>query len=171
MGADVARRALVAGRLATQVLPGTGTLDAIGVASARVAAGALDVLATRLGVQRRDRLPRLVGVMFATPWIVQAATRSGQRISQLRAIIVTGVGSDRVPSGGPQALPAVDRRVLGLVRDRCGLPGDRARPPGGEPLDGPVEVVETFIGGEEPDPRGGRAKGKKALVAIAFERI
>jgi len=36
-------------------------------------------------------------------------------------------------------------------------------------LAGTVEVDETFIGGEEPGLRGGRAKGKKALVGIAVE--
>jgi transposase-like protein len=34
-----------------------------------------------------------------------------------------------------------------------------------------VEVDETFIGGEEPGLRGGRAKGKKVLTAIAVEVI
>ena len=43
--------------------------------------------------------------------------------------------------------------------------------PGRELLHGRVEVDETFIGGEEPGLRGGRTKGKKALVAIAVERI
>ncbi len=33
-----------------------------------------------------------------------------------------------------------------------------------------VEVDETYFGGEEPGLRGGRAKGKKSLVAIAVER-
>jgi transposase-like protein len=32
-----------------------------------------------------------------------------------------------------------------------------------------VEVDETYVGGEEPGLRGGRAKGKKVLVAIAIE--
>ena len=41
--------------------------------------------------------------------------------------------------------------------------------PGREPLTGPVEVDETYIGGKEPGLAGGRAKGKKALVAIAIE--
>ncbi len=41
--------------------------------------------------------------------------------------------------------------------------------PGRERLTGTVEVDETFIGGEEPDLRGGRAKGKKSLVGIAVE--
>ncbi len=36
-------------------------------------------------------------------------------------------------------------------------------------LAGTVEVDETYIGGEEPGLRGGRAKGKKALVGIAVE--
>jgi hypothetical protein len=41
--------------------------------------------------------------------------------------------------------------------------------PGRERLSGRVEVDETFIGGEEPGLRGGRAKGKKSLVAVAVE--
>jgi len=43
--------------------------------------------------------------------------------------------------------------------------------PGRERLNGTVEVDETFIGGEEPGLSGGRAKGKKALVGIAIERL
>ncbi len=41
--------------------------------------------------------------------------------------------------------------------------------PGRERLVGTVEVDETFIGGEEPGLRGGRAKGKKSLVGVAVE--
>ena len=41
--------------------------------------------------------------------------------------------------------------------------------PGRERLTGVVEVDETFIGGEEPGLRGGRARGKKVLTGIAVE--
>src|SRR5512144_166529 len=41
--------------------------------------------------------------------------------------------------------------------------------PGRDRLTGTVEVDETFIGGEEAGLAGGRAKGKKALVAVAVE--
>ena len=41
--------------------------------------------------------------------------------------------------------------------------------PGRERLTCVVQVDETYIGGVEPGLRGGRAKGKKALVAIAVE--
>ena len=41
--------------------------------------------------------------------------------------------------------------------------------PGRELLAGTVEVDETYIGGEEPGLRGGRARGKKSLVGIAVE--
>jgi transposase-like protein len=43
--------------------------------------------------------------------------------------------------------------------------------PGRERLSGEVEVDESYFGGEEPGRRGGRAKGKKVLVAIAVERL
>ena len=32
-----------------------------------------------------------------------------------------------------------------------------------------VEVDETYIGGEEPELAGGRARGKKVLTGIAVE--
>src|SRR5665811_2272074 len=41
--------------------------------------------------------------------------------------------------------------------------------PGRELLSGQVEVDETYIGGEEAGLAGGRARGKKALVAVAVE--
>jgi transposase-like protein len=41
--------------------------------------------------------------------------------------------------------------------------------PGRDLLADTVEVDETFIGGEEPGLRGGRQRGKKALVGIAVE--
>jgi len=41
--------------------------------------------------------------------------------------------------------------------------------PGRERLSGTVEVDETYIGGEEPGLRGGRARGKKVLVGVAVE--
>ena len=41
--------------------------------------------------------------------------------------------------------------------------------PGRDLLTGMVEVDETFIGGDEPGLRGGRAKGKKSLVGVAVE--
>lgn len=41
--------------------------------------------------------------------------------------------------------------------------------PGRDRLTGTVEVDETYIGGAEPGLRGGRAKGKKALVGVAVE--
>ena len=43
--------------------------------------------------------------------------------------------------------------------------------PGRDRLTGTVEVDETYVGGEEPGLRGGRAKGKKVLVGVAIEVI
>ena len=42
--------------------------------------------------------------------------------------------------------------------------------PGRERLSGVVEVDETYIGGEEPGLRGGRAKGKKVLTCVSVEQ-
>jgi hypothetical protein len=41
--------------------------------------------------------------------------------------------------------------------------------PGRDRMAGTVEVDETFIGGDEPGLRGGRAPGKKVLTGIAVE--
>jgi len=41
--------------------------------------------------------------------------------------------------------------------------------PGRDRLAGRVEVDETYIGGQEPGLRGGRAHGKKVLTCIAVE--
>jgi len=41
--------------------------------------------------------------------------------------------------------------------------------PGRDRLAGTVEVDETYMGGEEPGLRGGRARGKKVLTGIAVE--
>ena len=41
--------------------------------------------------------------------------------------------------------------------------------PGRERLAGRVEMDETYIGGEEPGLRGGRAYGKKVLTGVAVE--
>jgi transposase-like protein len=41
--------------------------------------------------------------------------------------------------------------------------------PGRDRLSGVVQVDETYIGGDEPGLRGGRARGKKVLTGIAVE--
>ena len=57
----------------------------------------------------------------------------------------------------PTAWAMLHRLRPGLVR------------PGRDRLAGIVEVDETYIGGDEPGLRGGRAKGKKVLAGIAVE--
>jgi hypothetical protein len=60
-----------------------------------------------------------------------------------------------------------------VLRDRLGDAARTAlglRPSGPRPSQRGVEVDETYIGGEEPGLRGGRQKGKKALVIVAVEQ-
>jgi transposase-like protein len=76
---------------------------------------------------------------------------SKQGVSAREAMRDLGIGSYRTAWGMCQRL----RRVL--VR------------PGRERLSGVVEVDETFVGGVEPGLAGGRARGKKSLVAVAVE--
>ncbi len=59
---------LAAGRVATAVIHGTATLDAVELVAAAVAAFALDVIGQRMQVRRADRLLVLAIVIFATPW-------------------------------------------------------------------------------------------------------
>ena len=68
---------------------------------------------------------------------------------------------------GPAA-HASDRVVPERVGDVAPVAFGADRP-GRELLSGQVEVDETYIGGEEAGLAGGRAKGKKALVAVAVE--
>ena len=59
-----------------------------------------------------------------------------------------------------------------LVPDRVGDAASTAFSTGAagrDRLSGTVEVDETYIGGEEPGLRGGRARGKKVLTGIAVE--
>ena len=66
---------------------------------------------------------------------------------------------------------AADAARAGQLRDRgrgCTV-ARRAMVIPGRDLPGDVEVDETFVGGDEPGLIGGRAREKKALVAIAVE--
>jgi transposase-like protein len=78
-------------------------------------------------------------------------------------------GQGRDLSAEPAAVPG-DR----LLPDRVGDAGPAtvgAGPPGPDRLAGTVEVDETYIGGDEPGLRGGRAQGKKVLTGIAVEEV
>ena len=86
--------------------------------------------------------------------------------------LVHGVLAVRDPEGRRLGAEPAARAGHRLLPDRLG----DARPatlgagaPGPGPAGRPVEVDETFIGGEEPGLRGGRARGKKSLVGIAAE--
>ena len=65
---------------------------------------------------------------------------------------------------GMSAAVAGDRLVSDRMGDAASAALGSGAPPGRDRLTGTVEVDETYIGGEEPGLRGGRAKGKKALV-------
>ena len=88
-------------------------------------------------------------VWFAAAWYL---TSQKNGISALGLKRVLGLGSYQT------AWAMLHRFRTGMVR------------PGREQLKGEVEVDETYVGGEEPGLRGGRAKGKKELVVIAVER-
>ena len=85
---------------------------------------------------------------FATAWHV-CSTKNGASALGLQKLL--GLGSYETAWAWLHKL----RRAM-VIRGRDLLSGD-------------VEVDETYVGGEEPGLRGGRARGKKVLVAIAVE--
>jgi hypothetical protein len=97
-----------------------------------------------------DRTRTPLTVWFTACW--QFATQK-DGISALSLQRSLEIGSYQTASAMPHRVRSV------LVR------------PGRERLHGTVEVDETYIGGDEPGLIGGRAKGKKALVGVAVERI
>ena len=97
-----------------------------------------------------DRTRTPLTVWFTACWLF-ATQKDG--ISALALQKALGIGSYQTAWAMLQRLRSV------LVR------------PGRELLQGRVEVDETYIGGIEPGLSGGRAKGKKALVGIAVERV
>ncbi len=95
-----------------------------------------------------DRRRTPLTVWFTACWMFAAQKDGVSALSLQRAL---EIGSY------PTAWAMLHRLRAVLVR------------PGRERLTGTVEVDETYIGGEEPGLRGGRAKGKKALVGVAVE--
>jgi transposase-like protein len=96
-----------------------------------------------------DRTRTPLTVWFTACWQFAAATDGISALSLQRSLEI----------GSYQTAWAMLHRLRSvLVR------------PGRERLTGVVEVDETYLGGEEPGLRGGRAKGKKLLVGIAVER-
>ncbi len=85
---------------------------------------------------------------FAAAWHV-CSTKNGASALGLQKLL--GLGSYETAWAWLHKL----RRAM-VIPDRDLLHGD-------------VEVDETYVGGEEPRLRGGRARGKKALVAVAVE--
>ena len=85
---------------------------------------------------------------FAAGWHV-CSTKNGASALGLQTLL--GLGSYETAGVAAQ----VARRAMVI--------------PGRDLLTGDVEVDETFVGGDEPGLIGGRAREKKALVAIAVE--
>ncbi len=97
-----------------------------------------------------DRRRTPLTVWFTACWMFAAPKDGVSALSLQRAL---EIGSY------PTAWAMLHRLRAVLVR------------PGRDRLTGTVEVDETYIGGEEPGLRGGRAKGKKALVGGAVEVV
>lgn len=95
-----------------------------------------------------DRRRTPLTVWFTVCWMFAANKDGVSALSLQRALEIGSYAT---------AWAMLHRLRSGLVR------------PGRDRLTGTVEVDETYIGGEEPGLRGGRAKGKKALVAVAVE--
>src|SRR6266480_4149157 len=95
-----------------------------------------------------DRRRTPLTVWFAACWMFATAKDGVSALSLQRSL---EIGSY------PTAWAMLHRLRQVLVR------------PGRDRLAGPVEVDETYIGGEEPGLRGGRARSKKVLTGIAVE--
>jgi transposase-like protein len=95
-----------------------------------------------------DRRRTPLTVWFTACWMVAAQKDGVSALSLQRAL---EIGSY------PTAWAMLHRLRSVLVR------------PGRDRLTGIVEVDETYIGGDEPGLRGGRARGKKSLVGVAVE--
>src|SRR6516225_4355338 len=95
-----------------------------------------------------DRTRTPLTVWFTACWLFATAKDGISALSLQRAL---EIGSY------PTAWAMLHRLRSVLVR------------PGRDRLSGTVEVDETYIGGEEPGLRGGRARGKKVLTGIAVE--
>ena len=95
-----------------------------------------------------DRRRTPLTVWFTACWMFATAKDGVSALSVQRAL---EIGSY------PTAWAMLHRLRSVLVR------------PGRDRLTGTDEVDETYIGGEEPVLRGGRAKGKKSLVGVAIE--
>jgi transposase-like protein len=95
-----------------------------------------------------DRRRTPLTVWFAACWMFATAKDGVSALSLQRSL---EIGSY------PTAWAMLHRLRQVLVR------------PGRDRLAGRVEVDETYLGGAEPGLRGGRARGKKALVGVAVE--
>jgi transposase-like protein len=95
-----------------------------------------------------DRRRTPLTVWFTACWLFATAKDGISALSLQRAL---EIGSY------PTAWAMLHRLRSVLVR------------PGRDRLAGRVEVDETYLGGEEPGLRGGRARGKKVLTGIAVE--
>ena len=130
------------------VCPGCGHAGGWSVADGRYKCAACGKRTSVTAGTLFDRRRTPLTVWFTTCWMFATAKDGISALSLQRAL---EIGSY------PTAWAMLHRLRSVLVR------------PGRDRLAGTVEVDETYLGGEEPGLRGGRARGKKVLTGIAVE--
>jgi transposase-like protein len=130
------------------VCPRCGQAGGWGLADGRYKCGSCGARTSVTAGTLFDRRRTPLTVWFTACWMFAAQKDGVSALSLQRSL---EIGSY------PTAWAMLHRLRSVLVR------------PGRDRLTGTVEVDETFVGGEEAGLRGGRARGKKALVGVAVE--